>query len=358
MALQYSAIERDRSVWDGCADIYERKIVNGHPDVTAYETFEHGFIDRLVTHLTRDCNHTLHCYDFGCGSGRIHELLVPHLHAGTSNNADFTEPPEFHSGRIAHIGGIDFSERMINLARSKLNEAGYGGLFPGRLSFDIGSAFDVPPYTGEHTPLAISVCNSIGVMQGPEGACKLFRAMGNYVRERKGIAMISCYCREAVADYALGNYESTMDVSGQPCWLKPRTFASAGYRLIPRYFKRAYDRSPAITVDVLDSSGSLVQSGFTLERDPQAVEKVIATGVIETYGDYRSRWYGTELIMSWMREFWHDGTLWHIPGARLDRLHGEPAQIALLDLSGSFDSLARTWNLQPLPLHGEEQAHR
>ncbi|MBN1575517.1 MAG: methyltransferase domain-containing protein [Chitinispirillaceae bacterium] len=330
--------ERDRSLWNECADTYERRIVHGHPDVTAYETFEQRFIDRVAIHLTRDRGHMLHCYDFGCGSGRIHALLAPML---------ITAPEAASSAGIAHIGGIDFSERMIELARRNIIDSGLGALLPKFLSFDIGSAFDVPPYRGNHTPLAVCVCNSIGVMQGPEGARKLFSVMNRYIRPRNGIAVISCYCAEAVAGYALSNYESTMDVCGQPCWLKPDTYASPEYTLVPRRYKRAFDPDPAIVVDVVDARGKCIKKEVTLTRDPEAVRAVIATGKIDAYDNYHSRWYPIDRIKTWMREFWGEGTLWHIQGAMLDRLHGEPAQIAVVDYSGSFESLGRSWGFEP-----------
>ena len=347
MNRQPRRYKHDQAVWDRCAGTYERQIVNGHPDVTAYESFEHSFIERLVITLTRDCGRNMFCYDFGCGSGRIHLLLAPQLFPTVS--PDGTEREKARpAGRLVHVGGIDFSEQMIALARDNLAEADLRELSPDYLSFDTGSAFDVPAYSGDATPLAVSVCNSIGVMQGPEGARRLFSAMRRYVKSREGIALISCYRREAVAGFALSNYESTMDVCGQPCWLKPRTFASSEYRMVPHYYKRAHDRDPHMVVDVFDSANRCVRRNFTLTRDNNAVDEVIATGKIDTFSGYHSRWYAAGRIQSWMREFWGDGTLWHIPGSKLDCLRGEPAQLALVDYSGSFEPLARSWGLMPL----------
>lgn len=336
----------DRSIWEECAATYERQIVRGHPDVTGYENFEHSVIDRLAIHLTRDCGLDLYCYDFGCGSGRIHTLLAPMCFSSMAEQPDSETGKK--RGKIAHIGGIDFSEQMIRLAHENCTEAGLGKLISDYISFDIGSAFDVLPYSGEYTPLAVSVCNSIGVMQGEEGARKLFATMGNYVTEHRGIAMISCYCREAVKDFALGNYESTMDVSGQPAWLKPTTFGDKEFTLIPQYYKRAYDTDPKIVVDAFDARKLPVQKNIVLERDGAAVEKVISSGAIDTLSGYHSRWYGTDQIKAWMKEFWSDGTLWHIEGKKLDQLRGAPAQLAIVDYNGSFEPLARFWGLQPL----------
>jgi SAM-dependent methyltransferase len=339
--------EHDRSIWEQCATTYERQIVRGHPDVTAYESFEHSFIDRLTIHCTRDCNLQLYCYDFGCGSGRIHTLLAPQLFPCSSGETAEQQRANT-AGKVVHIGGIDFSEQMIKLAEQNLIEAGLQKLYPHYLSFDIGSAFDVPAYSGSHTPLALSVCNSIGVMQGPEGARNLFKVMNHYVRQKCGIAIISCYCKEAVSDFALGNYESTMDVCGQPCWLKPDNYASPANTLIPRYYKRAHDSDPDIIVDIFDSDKKCLQKNFRLTRDPESIKKVITTGEIDTYSGYHSHWYGTDQIKEWMMELWSDGALWHIPGRSLDLLRGEPAQLAVVDYSGAFASIARTWNLTQL----------
>ena len=101
-------------------------------------------------------------------------------------------------------------------------------------------------------------------------------------------------------------------------------------------------------VDVFDPTNRCVQRNFTLTRDNDAVEEVCTTGKIDTFSGYHSRWYATDRVKAWMREFWGDGTLWHIPGSTLDCLRGEPAQLALLDYSGSFEALARSWGLTPL----------
>jgi hypothetical protein len=75
---------------------------------------------------------------------------------------------------------------------------------------------------------------------------------------------------------------------------------------------------------------------------------VIETGEIVTLSGYRSHWYSTDRIKEWMKEYWGGGSLWHIPGGSLDRLRGEPAQLALVDYSGGFTSLASRWGFSPL----------
>ena len=90
-----------------------------------------------------------------------------------------------------------------------------------------------------------------------------------------------------------------------------------------------------------------MEKNFKLTRDPELTEKVITTGQITTYSDYTSHWYSTKKIKEWMKEFWSDGVLWHIPGTSLDRLRGVPAQLAIVDYTGHFESIARMWNLTP-----------
>ena len=340
--------ERDRRVWDSCAQTYEKRIVGGHPDVTAYEGFEHCLVEHLVLHLVRDCARTLHLYDFGCGSGRFHRALAPWLSSCMAGDDDESVAGTGNEGGIAHIGGVDFSVDMIDLARERLKEEGLAHLHPCHLSFDSGSAFDVPPYDGPCTPLALSVCNSVGVMQGPEGARKLLGCMRRYVERQRGIALVSCYRREAVRDYALSNYESTMDVSGQPCWLEPAPAESSDQVLVPHRYKRARDTDPGIVVDVHNAAGRCMVRGLHLRRNEKKVQQVVESGSIETWGEYRSHWYGEAQVREWMRELWCGAQLWHFTGSALDVLGGEPAQIAIADFSGAFASLARRWGLNPL----------
>jgi SAM-dependent methyltransferase len=336
---QAGRYEHDRGIWDSCAQTYERRIVRGHPDVTDYEHFEHTLLDRIVTCVCRDHGRIVHLYDFGCGSGRLHCLFGSRMAAGQKS------PP---SPGIAHVGGIDFSRAMIELAERKVAEARLDALVPGRLSFDVGSAFDVPAYEGEHLPFAVSLCNSVGVMQGPEGARRLFEGVRRYVEKRKGVAVVSGYKKESVASHALGNYESTLDVCGQPRWLEPDTYASSAYVLRPCRYKRPYDPDPRIEVDVFDPQGNCVRRGFVLRRNRAETERVVASGVIDTYAGYHSQWYSLAQFRAWIEELWPAGTRWHIDAADLDALRGAPAQLAVLDYSGIFQTCAGRWKQAPL----------
>lgn len=344
----------DKKVWDSCAENYEHSIVEGHPDVTAYENFEEDFLDRLLLYLTRDCQKTLTLFDIGCGSGRLHqryglkisvvdddEALSPKStriqHARRSNPA-FLFDTHLHQGLLS-IGGIDFSQAMIRLAQEKMSDSGLEDLMKNRkLGFEVGSAFDLSPLNvPQALPICVALCNTIGVMQGPAGAARLFDAMKRMVAENNGIAIISAYRQEAVETFALGNYESTMDVCGQPRWLKPNTFASLDkYIQRPIHYKRSRDPDQTVTVNVYTHEGQLVQKEYQLVRDVDSVKQVLKTGHIQTYTDYESHWYSFEQFEQWIAEHWSSGETHHLLGTRLDKLRAEPAQLAILDYSGLF----------------------
>jgi SAM-dependent methyltransferase len=350
--------ERDKRVWDDCAETYEEEIVEGHPDVTAYESFEEDFLDRLLTYLIRDRSRQVHLYDVGCGSARLHlryglkvsdEYQFPDdvKHAMTTArraNPGCQYDPELAKGLVS-VGGVDFSSSMIRIAERKMEAAGLADLLDGSWYFEIGSAFDLEPMPTEPVPVLVSVCNSIGVTQGPEGAVELFKSMRRAVEKSEGIAIISSYRGEAVESYALGNYESTMNVCGQPRWLTPDDYASPKFTKLPRAYKRAHDPDPEITVDVLDEAGKLVKAGFVLQRDPTETQATIGEGHIRTFTDYESHWYSFEQIDAWIDEYWHRSRSYHIAGSSLDKLRAEPAQFAILDAGGWLGGLLERWGV-------------
>ncbi|MBP8130920.1 MAG: class I SAM-dependent methyltransferase [Candidatus Hydrogenedentes bacterium] len=325
--------ETDHSVWNRCARTYEDAIVYGHPDVQAYESFEEDFLDALLLYLIRDAGLQVRLFDVGCGSARLHlrygrKTALP----GSLHNADALPPfdPIIASG-LLRIDGIDFSEEMLEIARQKLASAGLSVSPAGRLGLQRGSAFELEPMPGEGIPIAVAVCNTIGVMQGPEGAQRLFQAMRRSVEVRGGIAVISAYRKDAVASHALGNYESTMHVSGQPRWLKPWRFTTHQLTPFPLEIKRAYDSSPSMRVAARSQEGETFE-GCLLERDPVEVKKAISSGRIRTLWDYESYWYSLARIRRWIQEYWGGLPAWHVPGRTLDRLRAAPAQLAVLDV--------------------------
>ena len=349
--------ERDRKVWDGCARTYERQIVSGHPDVTAYEEFEEDLLDRMLHYLLGEQSRTLRLLDVGCGSARLHRRfglqMVDDRQIPLDQAARIRASRARQNGcayesliadRLRSIEGIDFSAEMIALAGEKLTEAGLGRLLGSRLKLIRGSAFDLTPMDPAPLPLLVSVCNSIGVMQGTDGAMALFRSMRRAVETAGGIALISAYRKEAVSSFALGNYETTMDVCGQPRWLEPDTYAGAGYLQIPWGYKRAHDADPKVTVDVVGRDGKLVLKGHDLWRNSREVARTIESGHIRTYTDYESRWYSFDQFESWIGELWAGCNTYHLAGKRLDAMRAEPVQLAILDPRGLLEGLMERWS--------------
>jgi SAM-dependent methyltransferase len=351
-----AVVERDRRVWNECAGTYEERIVCGHPDVLAYESFEEDFLDRVLSFLAREQDLSLGLYDVGCGSGRLHlryglkvastgslpETDALRVASERAGHAAYAYEPLL-AAKLEHIGGLDFSSEMLALATKKLQRAGLGSLLGTRLRLERGSAFDLSSMAGAVVPVVVCVCNSIGVMQGPEGAEKLFASIERAVGAAGGIGIISAYRKEAVGSFALGNYESTMDVCGQPKWLTPDTYAGAQYRKIPKSYKRAHDPSDVVEVDVFDQKGRLVAGSQRLVRSTDLARAATETGHIETYSDYESRWYAFAQFEHWIASRWAGHKSWHLLGAELDVIRGEPAQIAILDPQERLAGLFQRW---------------
>ena len=307
-----------------------------------------GFVistEACLAYLARERRRRLALLDVGCGSGRLHlRYGIKTAPAGDPPpaaaearrwNPTLARDPDL-AQRLASVAGLDFSAPMLELARRKLSLAGFGSRLDRSFRLIQGSAFDLQPMAAAPFPVAVSLCNSVGVMQGPEGAGRLFQAMRRAVEAGGGLAVISGYCREAVASHALGNYESTLDVSGQPRWLVPSDYASPDYRQVARAFKRAHDPSPDLLVDVYDRTGARIRSGHRLTRDADAARRTAATGHILTHTDYTSYWYSTAAFAEWIRTYWRPLPAVHLLGKTLDRLRGEPMHLAILDVRGEL----------------------
>jgi SAM-dependent methyltransferase len=346
---------KDRKTWDECAQTYERQIVGGHPDIAAYEEFEEDFLDRLLRFLVEHQDRRVKLMDIGCGSGRLH--IRYGAKSAVTGELDESHPlvklkvirPELRfdgalARGISEVWGVDFSQNMIDLAKAKLHEVGLDRESGIGLSLEQGSAFDLPEESDEVLPVAISLVNSIGVTQGPVGAIKLFQSMCRAVKSAGGIAIISCYQREHLESHGLGQYESTLDVSGQPWWLIPDSYASKRYRLVPRYYKRAFSEDPEMVVDVFDKGGSMVKKGFVLRRDPERVAQTLETGNIRTHTDYESYWYGYDLIEEWIDAHWLEKS-YHFRTKQLDKLRAEPAQMAIYDAGNHLEPLLDRWEV-------------
>lgn len=344
---------RDKKTWDQCAETYEKQIVGGHPDILAFEEFEEDMLDDLLRFLSRQQRRPIKLMDIGCGSGRLHlrygTITAPNDPQSTPdpiNRIRKKNPKLKHdtllAERMQEVWGIDFSGNMIDIAGKKLKEMGLDRAETVSLSFDQGSAFRLAPQKGEALPVMVCLVNSIGVMQGPEGARSLFKSFRNALEAAGGIGIISCYQQEYLESYGLGQYESTMDVSGQPSWVVPETYASPDYIQVPRAYKRAHSHDPEIKVDVYDRRGGLVKKDHLLKRDPEKTKQVIESGHITTHGNYESNWYSFQQIDDWIQELWPAQAL-HIKTKDLDPGRAEPAQMAILDFKNRLDPFFQSW---------------
>lgn len=347
--------KRDERVWDECASTYENQIVCGHPDILAYEAFEEEFIDQVLVHLARVQDRPIKLMDVGCGSGRLHlrygcktardENIPPQhpLFQKKANRHSLGYDPVLARG-LGEVWGVDFSANMIELAEQKVSRLGIEERASCALTFEKGSAFELKPQAGDTLPLAVCLINSIGVMQGPEGAEALFRSMRQAVEPAGGIAIISCYQQKYIPSYGLGQYESTLDVSGQPAWLMPDTYTSSGYVQVARSYKRAHSRDETLLVDVFDAQGEPVKQDHLLRRDPQMSAQAATTGRIRTHSDYKSHWYAFDQVAQWKNTLWSNHAI-HFETRVLDGLRAEPAQMAILDCGHHLGELFERWNL-------------
>jgi SAM-dependent methyltransferase len=346
---------KDQLTWDECAETYERQIVSGHPDITAFEEFEEDFLDSVLRFLCKSQDRRIKVMDIGCGSGRLHirygakTLDVSKLPSSHPLLKLKALRPDLAYDRILRQGldevwGIDFSSKMIRLAEDKVNEAQLRRADSVSLNLVQGSAFDLTHEPEQTLPIAVSLVNSVGVTQGPLGAIELFKSMRRAVEPANGIAIISCYQQEYLESYGLGQYESTLDVSGQPWWMTPDTYATKRYRKVPKQYKRAHDQIPELIVDVYDSKGKLVEEGFCLTRDPKRTNQTLKTGHIRTHSNYESNWYSFELIDEWIAAHWTDKS-YHIQTKQVDAIRAEPAQMAILDCGNHLEALFRRWEV-------------
>lgn len=293
--------------------------------------------------------------DIGCGSGRLHirygvKTINPMSHPSIHAKAQCTKCncellyDQLLAKNLVEVWGIDFSSSMINLAKESMVSVGLSGTKHLKMTFEEGSAFELAPESSDCVPILVCLVNSIGVMQGPSGAVALFKSMKRAVEEAGGIAIISCYQKEYLESYGLNQYESTMDVSGQPVWMVPDTYASNEYLKQPKGYKRAYSNEQGISVYVYDSNGDPIQSNFLLERHPGRTKEILETGHIQTHSCYESNWYSYEQIDEWIKTHWGEKT-YHIKTKRLDALRAEPAQLAILDCSGFLSGLFKHWEV-------------
>jgi SAM-dependent methyltransferase len=324
----------DQRVWDSCAVLYEEQIVGGHPDIVAYEEFEEHFLDQMILHLIMNQTRDIKIIDVGCGSGRLHfrygSMVRDMIIASQENHVGKSE---VLASKIKQVHGIDFSQEMLRLADQKLRGHCLYEQNNLELTFEQGSAFDLQAEENNCFPVVVCLVNSIGVMQGPEGAKKLIESMKRAIDGTDGLAIISCFQKEFLPSFGLNQYESTLSAGGQPVWLTPATYASKEYVQVSREYKRAYDEKPDLPVDVYDTKGKLVKENHLLTRVPGKTSEVLDTGHIETYWGYESNWYSFEQLNEWIRKIWKKNSF-HIKTAEIDPQKAKPGQIAVYDTSG------------------------
>lgn len=336
------ALDLSRALWDECADRYEQQIVSGHPDIVGLETFEEDFLDAMLRHLVDSNSAPISLMDIGCGSGRLHlryliktarQAIVPDageltISANLIKNASNLKYDPVIAKGLTEVWGIDFSPKMLALASAKMALQPYFDS-PLKLSFIEGSAYDLQPAHADTIPISVSLINTIGIMKKPES---LFKAMRRQVEAAGGIACIFCYKKASIISHGLSNYESTLDVSGQPKWLVPTDYAGKEYNMIARRYKLAHSRDPELVVDVFNRKMQQVKTSYVLRRDPAAVDDCLRSGHIETHTGYESRWYDFAQIGAWIDDFWQGkGNSYHLHGKTLDPIRAEPEQIAIFD---------------------------
>lgn len=349
--------KKDNIAWDKCAETYETQIVGGHPDIYAFENFEEDFLDRLLLYLIERQDRPVKILDLGCGSGRLHirygaktvdneEIKkFPKLREIKKTHPELAYDPKFAHG-LSEIWGIDFSLKMIKLAETKIKENQLDQAQTVPLTLEQGSAFELKKEPEEVLPVAVNLVNSICVMQGPEGAVELFKSMRKAVENAGGIALISNYQKEYIESYGLGQYESTLDVSGHPWWMTPDTYASPDYKFVPKHYIRAYTKNPQLHVAVYDKKGNLVKKDHVLKRDRGRTKEVVKTGHIRTYTDYESHWYSFNQMEKWIQRYWKGtGKTYHFKTSRLDKLRAEPAQMSVFDSGNHLEELFSRWKL-------------
>ena len=348
--------ETDQQTWDECAETYERQIVGGHPDILAFEEFEEDFLDRILRYLSEKQNRPIKLMDIGCGSGRLHVRYgtktkniteLAHSHPLISlkiNSPKFAYDPAIAKS-LTEVWGIDFSQNMIDLAKNKLQRVGLKNHHEIALTFEQGSAFELGEQPDNILPVAICLVNSIGVMQSSEGAKELFKSMRRAVESANGIAIVSCFQQEYLESFGLGQYESTMDVSGQPIWMQPETYASSQFKQVPKQYKLAHSKDSKLIVDVFDMHDNLIKKDHVLERDPDRTKQTIEIGDINTHSNYKSHWYSYDHIEELINNHWETQKSYHIKTQDLDIIRAEPAQMAILDIGDHLKDIFKLWKV-------------
>jgi len=333
---------QERALWESCAKSYEDLIVQGHPDIRATESLEEEWLGYLLREKAMESTKEIHVVEAGCGSARVLvQLAAAATEAQALGQVDRAllqayrrNHPEgtFHAGWAQACGellGVDFSRSMLVLADKRFLRSGLSHWIQSRRARLIhGSAFHLPE-TAPGQSWVICLLNSIGVMQGEQGARALLRSV-RQAAGKNGIGFVSAYRAEAMATYGLGQYESTLEVAGIPEWLDGDL--REGCRARSRQMIRTGQGGFRLVVDWLDSSGTKVGEG-ELRRNPVRVERVCETGEVVTRSGYRSRWYPWSQMAQMVWEEWGEAG-WQMSPGGLDRLRGSPLQWLWFDPTG------------------------
>ena len=332
----------DQIVWEDCAQTYEEQVVEGHPDIRSAESLEEEWLGHLLRKRSWQRPEQIHVVEAGCGSARVLAQL-----AAAATQTEDLEPtdrkllqayrrlrPEgaFHSAWAQTCGkmvGVDFSRSMLALAEERFSRIGLSRWIQSRrVQLIHGSAFQLPP-TALGQPWVICLLNSIGVMQGEEGARALLRSV-RQAAGASGVGFISAYRAEAMETHGLNQYESTLEVAGIPDWLEGDV--PTGCRARARQTPRAGEAQEVLPVDWVDESGALTGQG-ELRRQPDRVRQVCLTGQVRTRSGYQSRWYPWSQMAQLVRDEWGEAG-WQISPGRLDHLRGRPLQWLWFDPTG------------------------
>ncbi|MBU1099301.1 MAG: class I SAM-dependent methyltransferase [Bacteroidetes bacterium] len=320
-------VNRDILLWDNIADESEKSVLSGHPDIIAYENFEEQLLDKILMELTEKGNKPIKLVDICTGAGRIPE----HYH-----NKIMNEEFPFN---LNHIHGIDISKRALEMAESKLSGMDEDIVKRLNMTFELGSAFDLKEENDLSIPILVNLNNSIGTLQGYEGAQQLFISMRKAVEKANGIGIISCYSNNYIEDYALNIYESAMQVTGQPQWLEPTNYTSSEYKMLPKELKAFGNLSKDTYCDIYDQNGLLAEEDYKLTRAPTKVRAVNITGNIKTYRGYSSMWYSPLIINQWINSHWNGCKTYYIETKDLDEKLAPFGQLAILDCGNHLNNI-------------------
>jgi SAM-dependent methyltransferase len=348
-------LTQSKKLWDEQTDLYEEDTIdcNGQPDIIRYQNFEYDLMDKVLSLVlkNRDVNRKITLIDFGCGSGKLH------IRYGCKmiDSDDISDPDDrkklnrlrrsmfglqydehFKNG-MDRIIGIDFSENMIDLAKIKTHSAGLTQDLDSKLIFKQGYVHEFDMDVGDTIPIVACMINTIGIMQGVEGARKAIWAMERIIG-KDGLGVISMYRKDKVEKYALCRYESVMESDGQPIWLIPIVHAEKDVIIKPKAYKTALHDTDTLPAMIFCSGGNAPIQTMIFRRDPNIVKETVETGVIRTHTGYYSKWYSREEMEDILSDIF--GTSYKIVDAeKFDYLRGEVGQIAFVGNLNLIDEL-------------------